>query len=75
MKRFLWMVLPAILIAGCGEMDQSKSAGNTNRGDSPAWQGANNGFAAEGWKAGDKAAWEAQMRTRSQTQNEYVKVN
>lgn len=75
MKRLLWMILPALLIVGCGERDQSKTAGSTNRGDSPAWQGAKNGFPAQGWTAGDKAAWEAQMRTRSQTQNEYGKVN
>lgn len=75
MKRFLLMALPALLIAGCGDPDQSKTADNTNRGDSPPWQGTKNGFAVQGWNGGDKAAWESQMRARSQTQNEYAKVN
>lgn len=75
MKRFLWMALPVILLAGCGERDQSKTTGSTNRDDNPPWQGTKNAYAVKGWSAGDKAAWEAQMRTRAQTQNEYGKVN
>ena len=30
-------------------------------------------YAAPGWKAGDKAAWEAQIRQRNQAQNDYVR--
>ena len=79
MKRILLIALPATLItallAGCGEIDQGKSAGNTNRGDEPAYKGAKNGFVAKGWTAGDKGTWETQLRTRAQTQNEYVKTN
>lgn len=75
MKRILWAVFPALLIAGCGERDQAKTSDNTNRGDTPAWQGAKNAFVAKGWSPGDKTAWETQIRTRSQTQNEYNKVN
>jgi hypothetical protein len=75
MNRTLLICLPALLLIGCGEIDQSKSADNTNRGDVPAWQGAKNPYAAQGWTPGDKTAWETQLRTRTQAQNEYVKVN
>lgn len=75
MKRFLWMMVPALLLAGCAERDQSKTSDNTNRSDNPPWQGAKNAYAAKGWSPGDKAAWEAQMRTRSLAQNEYAKAN
>lgn len=76
MRRILWAVFPALLIAGCGERDQVQISGsNTNRGDVPPWQAAKTTYTAKGWSPGDKAAWEAQMRTRSQAQNEYNKVN
>jgi hypothetical protein len=75
MKRLLWTLVPALLLAGCGERDQVKTAANTNRGDTPAWQGPKSVYTAQGWAPGDSAAWAAQMRTRALGQNEYVKVN
>lgn len=74
MKRVLLIAVP-LLLAACGERPQVMSADTTNRSDTPPWQGAHNEFAVKGWKQGDKAAWEAQMRTRSLTQNEYNKTN
>lgn len=62
-------------LAGCGELDQSMTADNTNRSDAAPWQGAKNSYVAEGWKAGDKASWEKQLQTRGQAQNEYLKSN
>ncbi len=75
MKRFLMLAACAALLAGCGEVDQSKTASNTNRDDAPAWQGAKNAYVVKGWSPGDKTSWETQLRTRGQTQNEYTKVN
>lgn len=75
MKRLLLIAMPFVLLAGCGEVDQSLSASNTNRGDEPAYKGAKDSFVAKGWTAGDKGSWETQMRTRSLTQNEYNKTN
>ncbi|HEX7649484.1 MAG TPA: hypothetical protein VF450_18950 [Noviherbaspirillum sp.] len=71
----LGLGLAAAAIAGCGEVDQSMSAANTNRGDEPAYKGAKDPFVAKGWTPGDKGSWETQMRTRSLTQNEYNKTN
>ncbi len=43
-------------------------------GDAPAWKGADNAYVASGWNKGDLTSWEAQMRTRSQGQNEYTRT-
>ncbi|WP_228535425.1 hypothetical protein [Noviherbaspirillum malthae] len=78
MMRILTSAACAALLAGlagCGELDQSKTADNTNRGDAAPWQGAKNSYVAQGWKAGDKASWEKQLQTRGQSQNEYLKSN
>jgi hypothetical protein len=64
----------AVLLAGCGERDQTLR-GAYNRSDGQPWQGAHNAFVANGWAPGDKTAWEAQLRERVQRQNEYVKIN
>lgn len=75
MKRTLMLAACSVFLAACGETDQSKSAGNTNRGDVAAWQGAKNEHVVKGWTPGDKASWEKQLRTRNQQQNEYLKTN
>lgn len=64
-----------LLLAACGETDQSKTSGNTNRGDVAAWEGAKNDYVVKGWAPGNKSSWEAQLRTRNQLQNEYQKTN
>lgn len=75
MKAFLMLAMSAALLAGCGEKAQVKADGTTNRGDTAPWQGAKNSFVAKGWTPGSQTAWEAQLRTRGQNQNEYVKTN
>lgn len=74
MNRILWIALPLVLLVACGEVNQANTAGNTNRGDSPPWQGAKNEFVAPGWSPGSQNAWATQMRTRVQTQDEYTRV-
>ena len=59
------------LLAGCTEQPQTA---NPRQSDTMAWQGASNPYGAPGWKAGDKASWEEQIRTRAQAQNDYMKV-
>ena len=74
MKR-LWLVTVTVsLVAGlaaCGERQQDASGRKT---DAKAWQGADDPFVASGWKMGDKASWEEQMRMRAQSQNDYAKA-
>ena len=58
-------------LAACAEKPQTATAKTP---DSPPWQGAQDGYVASGWKPGDKASWEEQMKTRSQGQNEYSRA-
>jgi len=73
MKRSIAML--ALLLAGCGEVDQVKQGSAVNRSDEPAYKGARTAQVAKGWTPGDKAAWDKQVRERGQLQNEYVKTN
>ena len=64
--------LAAVLALGaCTEKPQTLSP---RKADSKAWDAAQNGFVSSGWKAGDQASWEDQMRARAQSQNEYVRA-
>jgi hypothetical protein len=73
-------VVATVSLAACGEREQTLGP---VKGDATAYSGssadggntAGTAFTAPGWKPGDKASWEQQMRTRTQnTQNEYNKV-
>jgi hypothetical protein len=73
MTRALLLLLAAGTLAACGEKPQV--LGGT-RQDTAAFQGTGMAFTAPGWQPGDKASWEAQLRTRTQNgQNDYNKVN
>lgn len=65
------LALFALFVLGaCGEKPQT-GAGSSS--DAPPYAGtASPAFMQPGWKAGDKAEWEAQLKTRQQYgQNEY----
>ena len=63
----------ALTLAACGDKPQTLSG---SRRDTAAFEGASNPYNAPGWKAGDKKAWEQQLKTRAQNgQNEYNRVN
>ncbi|MDB5772492.1 MAG: hypothetical protein JWM42_2866 [Burkholderia sp.] len=74
MIRLTLICISAVLLAACGESDQTQSA-NRHLPDVAPYQGAKNVHVVKGWAPGDKKAWETQLRNRAQTQNEYVKVN
>lgn len=61
-------------LAACGDKPQDLT---TNKSDGAAYKGVGESkFAAPGWKAGDKNAWEQHLKVRAQSgQNEYSKVN
>jgi hypothetical protein len=71
-RTFIVAAAVVWLLAACGEKPQELASGK--KPDAPAWRGADNAFVAPGWKAGDKAAWEEQLKTRAQSQNEYQRV-
>ena len=72
MRSTIGMALFALAVTGCGETVQTATGGK-KKPDSKAWESSQNTYAAEGWKGGDQAAWEAQMRLRAQGQNEYAR--
>jgi hypothetical protein len=60
------------LLSACGEKPQTAQ---TRKSDSQAWAGApGDPYSVPGWKAGDQASWEQQMRLRAQGQNEYSRA-
>lgn len=74
MIRVLVLVAAAFTLAACGERQQ-ELRGSVKQ-DTAAFQGTGKPYVAGGWKAGDKASWEGQLKTRTQAgQNDYNKVN
>ena len=63
----------ALLLAACADKPQTAA---TKQHDTRPWQGLAAGQSADaGWKAGDQAAWEEQLRSRAQRgQNEYTRA-
>lgn len=65
----------AVTLSACGERSQQLDP-SAKKPDAQAWtvsDAANPAFMAPGWKAGDKAAWEEQLRKRNQAQNDYLR--
>ncbi|MES2714441.1 MAG: hypothetical protein V4795_01665 [Pseudomonadota bacterium] len=73
MRRLLPVLATLLLLAACAEKPQTAA---TRQHDAKPWQGLAAGQSADaGWKAGDQAAWEEQLRTRAQRgQNEYTRA-
>lgn len=75
MKRvhlILSTTLAVAALTACGEKPQT---GAGIRGDAAPFAGTGSNFMDPGWKAGDKASWEAQLKTRQQYgQNEYTRT-
>jgi len=63
----------AALLAGCGEKPQTLDPKAKGPDAAPWSASASSPFYAADWKGGDKAAWEAQIRTRNQGQNDYAR--
>jgi hypothetical protein len=66
----------AVGLVACGEKAQTAGDRNAKKADAKAWEGSQDGsYTANGWKAGDKDSWEAQMKARAQRgQNEYSRA-
>lgn len=70
----LGLTAMAVGLAACSEKPQT--LGGVKQ-DSSAYSGTGAvAYTASGWKAGDKASWEQQLRARTQNgQNDYSKTN
>ncbi|MCG2592123.1 hypothetical protein LZ009_04940 [Ramlibacter sp. XY19] len=72
MKAVLIASLAVLAFAGCAEKEQTASG---IKSDSASFQGTSRQFVAPGWKPGDRASWEQQLKVRTvQGQNDYAKV-
>ena len=67
----LGLLATALLMSACAEKAQTAA---TKKFDTKPWEGAQPAYNAAGWKAGDQASWEEQLKTRSQGQNEYSRA-
>lgn len=75
MMRLALITAAALGLAACGDKPQTAAG---VKSDVPAFQsvtGPGSAYNAPDWKAGDKTAWEQQLKTRLQNgQNEYNRV-
>jgi hypothetical protein len=79
-RSFMWVQVVLLLATGtsglvaCGDKPQTAGT-SSKKQDLEAYSGgANAAFAAPGWKPGDEASWEQQMKARNQNQNEYTRT-
>lgn len=72
MKKALIVISSALLLTACGERAQTIGSG---RQDGAAYTGTGKAYVQPGWKPGDKASWESQLKARGQNgMNEYNKT-
>jgi hypothetical protein len=70
------LMVTVVALAGCDKA-QTAGQGAAKKADAKPWEGVTTGagYAASGYKAGDKTAWEAQLKARTERgQNEYTHV-
>ena len=74
LSMLLLAMMAAMTLSACADREQTAA---TPSKDAAPYEGTGVAtFTAPGWKAGDKTAWEQQLKTRMQNgQNEYNKVN
>ena len=64
-------------LAGCGEQEQVivyQQGKYQGKPDTRPWDNAPGPNAQTKWTKGDKSSWESAIRTRSQSQNDYVRI-
>jgi hypothetical protein len=71
-KAAVLATLAVLAFVGCAEKEQTASG---IKSDTASYQGTSRQFVAPGWKPGDRASWEQQLKVRTvQGQNDYAKV-
>ncbi len=73
MKKALIILSAMLLLAACGEAEQTLGGAKQ---DAAPHTGTGKAYVDPGWKTGDKASWESKLKARGQYgQNEYNRVN
>jgi hypothetical protein len=65
------LLAAALACAACSEKPQTTS----RKADGKPWENSHTAFLASGYKPGDAAAWDKEIRERNLRQNEYVRIS
>ena len=65
------LLAAALALGGCAEKSQVAA---TKKADGKPWEVSQNAYVVPGWKPGEQASWEQQLKARSQNQNEYSRA-
>jgi len=75
MKRLVLLGAAVLVLAACGDKPQTAAGVKSDVAAFEGVPGPGASYLVPGWKVGDKAAWEQQLKTRQQNgQNEYNRV-
>ena len=74
----LFLAVALLALAGCGEREQIMEPQSEKRyqgkADTKPWDNEPLGYDPAGWKRGDQAGWEAQIKQRQLTQHEDKRI-
>ncbi|MBP8832263.1 MAG: hypothetical protein KBH00_08035 [Acidovorax sp.] len=75
MKRISITLTAVLTLAGLSACTEKPQTGGGVTHDAAPYAGTGSNFTQPGWKAGDKASWEQQLKARQQySQNEYTRT-
>ena len=75
MKRIFITLTAVLTLAGLSACTEKPQTGGGVTHDAAPYAGTGSNFTHPGWKAGDKASWEQQLKARQQySQNEYTRT-
>ncbi len=78
MRRFAYsivMAAGALALGACGDKPQEMNSAGVKQDGAPYQGVGQSQYAHTGWKAGDKASWEQQLKSRAQYgQNDYTRM-
>ena len=75
MKRIFITLTAVLSLAGLSACTEKPQTGGGVTHDAAPYAGTGSNFTQPGWKAGDKASWEQQLKARQQySQNEYTRT-
>ena len=68
------VVLAALALSACGDKPQTAGTASKKHDAKASDGAANTAYTAPGWKQGDPASWEQEMKARNLNQNEYTRT-
>ncbi|WP_291475903.1 hypothetical protein [Acidovorax sp.] len=75
MKRISITLTAVLALGGLSACTEKPQTGGGVTHDAAPYAGTGSNFTQPGWKAGDKASWEQQLKARQQySQNEYTRT-